>query len=73
MSGEAKPPTETQVPEEVSKLSMEEDDFVDPWNVVSKSATGLDYDKLISKFKLVCFFSLLKKYIHTYSQHFIVK
>lgn len=25
-----------------------EDDVVDPWNVVSKSDTGIDYDKLIS-------------------------
>lgn len=23
------------------------DDFVDPWNVESKSDTGIDYDKLI--------------------------
>lgn len=23
------------------------DDFVDPWNVESKSDTGVDYDKLI--------------------------
>lgn len=27
----------------------EDEDFVDPWNVVSKSATGVDYDKLISE------------------------
>ncbi|KAI1285419.1 Tryptophan--tRNA ligase, cytoplasmic [Halotydeus destructor] len=27
-----------------------EDDFVDPWNVVSKSATGIDYDKLLLRF-----------------------
>lgn len=25
------------------------EDFVDPWNVVSTSQTGIDYDKLISK------------------------
>ena len=25
------------------------DDFVDPWNVVSNSEKGVDYDKLISK------------------------
>lgn len=36
--------------EEVTNMSVEEDDFVDPWNVVSKSATGIDYDKLISTF-----------------------
>ncbi|RZF34171.1 hypothetical protein LSTR_LSTR003581 [Laodelphax striatellus] len=28
----------------------EEDDFVDPWNVNSKSDTGIDYDKLIVRF-----------------------
>jgi hypothetical protein len=27
----------------------EADDFVDPWNVVSTSEKGIDYDKLISK------------------------
>jgi hypothetical protein len=27
----------------------ETDDFVDPWNVVSNSEKGIDYDKLISK------------------------
>lgn len=27
-----------------------EEDVVDPWNVVSTSETGVDYDKLISKF-----------------------
>lgn len=26
-----------------------DDDFVDPWNVESKSDTGVDYDKLIRK------------------------
>lgn len=26
-----------------------EEDQVDPWNVQSKSNTGIDYDKLISK------------------------
>lgn len=53
--------------EEMSKLTVEStndtgagdadnDDFVDPWNVVSKSATGVDYDKLISKFKNYFFY-----------------
>ncbi|KAJ8963268.1 hypothetical protein NQ318_018735 [Aromia moschata] len=27
-----------------------EDDVVDPWTVVSKSDTGVDYDKLIKRF-----------------------
>jgi hypothetical protein len=26
-----------------------EEDVVNPWNVVSKSQTGVDYDKLISE------------------------
>lgn len=33
-----------------SKEVTDEDDVVDPWNVCSKSKTGVDYDKLISKF-----------------------
>lgn len=28
---------------------VEEEDVVDPWNVVSNSDTGVDYDKLISE------------------------
>lgn len=28
-------------------LNEKDDDFVDPWNVESKSDTGIDYDKLI--------------------------
>ena len=28
---------------------VEEEDEVNPWNVTSKSASGVDYDKLISK------------------------
>ena len=34
-------------PDDVSK--EDEEDFVDPWNVASKSDTGIDYDKLIRK------------------------
>ena len=30
---------------------VDEDDVVDPWKVESKSAKGIDYDKLISKFE----------------------
>ncbi|XP_069682956.1 tryptophan--tRNA ligase, cytoplasmic isoform X2 [Periplaneta americana] len=32
------------------KTSTEEEDVVNPWNVVSKSDTGIDYDKLIKRF-----------------------
>jgi tryptophanyl-tRNA synthetase len=32
------------------KGGTEEEDIVNPWNVVSKSETGIDYDKLISKY-----------------------
>lgn len=28
---------------------VDEDDVVNPWEVATSSATGLDYDKLISK------------------------
>lgn len=35
-----------------SKEAKDEDDVVDPWNVCSKSKTGIDYDKLISKYIL---------------------
>lgn len=31
----------------------EEDDFVDPWTVASKSDKGIDYDKLIRKLVLL--------------------
>jgi len=33
-----------------SKEADHEDDVVDPWNVCSKSKTGIDYDKLINRF-----------------------
>lgn len=29
--------------------AKDDEDFVDPWNVESKSDAGVDYDKLISK------------------------
>ncbi|KDR18550.1 tryptophan--tRNA ligase, cytoplasmic-like isoform X1 [Zootermopsis nevadensis] len=32
------------------KGGTEEEDIVNPWNVVSKSETGIDYDKLIKRF-----------------------
>ncbi|XP_075222776.1 tryptophanyl-tRNA synthetase [Lycorma delicatula] len=48
---------ETQISNSVNELKIEnnengeeEDDFVDPWNVTSKSQTGVDYDKLIKRF-----------------------
>lgn len=30
-----------------------EEDFVDPWKVVSSSETGIDYNKLISKYQAI--------------------
>lgn len=39
------------VEEQINKLAVEDDDYVDPWTVAGKSETGIDYDKLISKFK----------------------
>jgi hypothetical protein len=42
----------TQAENELVKLEIKEDDgdVVDPWNVTSKSETGINYDKLICKF-----------------------
>lgn len=44
-----------QAIEAIEAISIEndQDDFVDPWNVESKSDTGIDYDKLISKLQRV--------------------
>ena len=36
-------------PAAVNNGLEEDDDVVDPWKVESKSAKGVDYDKLISK------------------------
>jgi hypothetical protein len=45
---------EDKVAEALSDVKLTEagadDDVVDPWNVTSKSDTGIDYDKLISEF-----------------------
>ena len=38
------------VQSEAKNPDQEEDDFVDPWNVSSKSDKGIDYDKLIRRF-----------------------
>lgn len=47
--------TEEQA-EQLNQLSVnEDDDFVDPWTVSGKSETGIDYDKLISKYSLKAF------------------
>ncbi|XP_065340606.1 tryptophan--tRNA ligase, cytoplasmic [Cloeon dipterum] len=35
---------------QISASGTEEDDVVDPWNVTSKSQTGIDYEKLIKRF-----------------------
>ena len=34
-----------------NKPDADDDDFVDPWNVVGSSVKGIDYEKLISKRK----------------------
>ncbi|XP_059475205.1 tryptophan--tRNA ligase, cytoplasmic [Neocloeon triangulifer] len=45
---------EDKVTEDMSSVqitaSAEDEDVVDPWNVTSKSDTGIDYDKLIKRF-----------------------
>jgi len=38
------------VPAQEAPVEEKDDDFVDPWNVVSKSDKGVDYDKLIKRF-----------------------
>ena len=40
---------DTNLNEEGNKAELEDEDFVDPWSVSSKSETGIDYDKLIRK------------------------
>lgn len=41
----------TEAAIEAISLIEDHDDFVDPWNVESKSDTGVDYDKLISELR----------------------
>lgn len=41
------PVTEAAVEALTLNSAEQDDDFVDPWNVESKSDTGVDYDKLI--------------------------
>lgn len=44
---------QNSIEEDTSKMSLdvkEDDDVVNPWNVQSKSQTGVDYDKLIRKY-----------------------
>ena len=43
--------SEKEIKEESPEVKEDaEEDVVDPWNVSSKSDTGIDYDKLVSKF-----------------------
>ena len=42
---------ELKVQDEIKNQENEDDDFVDPWTVTSKSDKGIDYDKLIRKSK----------------------
>lgn len=46
-----KTPTEAGVEALTLNSVEQDDDFVDPWNVESKSDTGVDYDKLIREWK----------------------
>lgn len=38
----------------IDKKEEDEEDVVTPWNVESISDTGIDYDKLISTYKMTC-------------------
>ncbi|CAH1999643.1 unnamed protein product [Acanthoscelides obtectus] len=41
----------SEIVNSINNIALNNDeDFVDPWNVVSKSDTGVDYDKLIQRF-----------------------
>ncbi|VVC88353.1 tryptophan--tRNA ligase, cytoplasmic [Leptidea sinapis] len=41
----------TELEDQVNNLEVkDDDDVIDPWTVVGKSATGIDYDKVIKKF-----------------------
>lgn len=51
----------TQQMEDVSIKDVDEDDVVNPWEVATNSATGVDYDKLISKQSIF----LCKEYVDT--------
>lgn len=47
--------TELEIVEGVEAVTLDQsetldNDVVDPWNVVSASDSGIDYDKLISKY-----------------------
>lgn len=48
----AKESEETVSTAEEVKAGEEQNDVVDPWNVTSSSDTGIDYEKLISKYYL---------------------
>lgn len=44
---------QNSIEEDTNNMSLgvkEDDDVVNPWNVQSKSQTGVDYDKLIRKY-----------------------
>lgn len=41
--------SDPEVLDKVEDINLDQEDIVDPWTVTSKSDTGIDYDKLISK------------------------
>lgn len=48
-----------------------DDDVVNPWNVVSKSETGVDYDKLISKHSSFKCVNASKAHLTAHAQSYI--
>jgi hypothetical protein len=48
--------TDAELVQQTEELSVkEEDDVINPWEVASKSDSGVDYDKLIGKYNHVLF------------------
>lgn len=47
----------------VDQFGADEEDIVNPWEVSTHSAKGVDYDKLISKF-----FNCSHQYLYIYDQ-----
>lgn len=54
-------PTQQMEDVSIKDEKMDEDDVVNPWEVATSSATGVDYDKLISKQSIF----LCKEYVDT--------
>lgn len=57
---------DTNLNEEGNKAELDDEDFVDPWSVSSKSETGIDYDKLIRKLFVKGFICTMYRYLYIF-------